>query len=145
MNDAIKITMIIFIWILSLATITLGTILSIRLIKHLRIKREVHDERHQTVDYSREIIEFIRYLSMQISVLRYREFADGIQLEKVNRNQIQELVKNIAVEVNNAINRDTFSLSETILTESFYVDYMISTISNSVKKLMEDGIEAYEQ
>lgn len=149
MNGTLVTIMVIFIvtflGILSILIAIVGSLMSVRVFQRGKRDKQLHIERHYSVNHSKEILEFIRYLAMQVSILRHREFMDKIQLEKVNRSQIQELIKEVAIEVNEAINRENFSLSETILTEDFYANYLISTISNTVKKLIEDGIEEYDQ
>jgi len=135
--------------ILSAAWFVNSLIILIRL-KHQErdyneIRKELEEENSKvSTEYSEKLLEFVKMLTSQISILQFRTFIDGHDMDKVTRAQIQELAKSIAVTVNKSINIDNIDFDSALFTKEFYEGYIIENALINVKTLLQKAINEEE-
>lgn len=99
-----------------------------------------------SLDYSKDLIEFIRTIIGQQAVLKFRDFQDKYrQVDKITAANCKKLVEDIAVSSNAAINRNNIQFDAAIFNESFYNEYIVQTsmmyAKDLVAKLVGDNID----
>lgn len=99
-----------------------------------------HRNRQESLRYSEDMLDFIKLVVAQVSVIQFRKFTDGHKMEKVTLAQVKNIVSEIAGTVNKAIIRDNIEFDTTIFTREFFDSYIIETTSMFVKQLLEKYI-----
>lgn len=97
------------------------------------------------VEYSDRTLEFIREYCVQVSVLKYREFIDGHELDKITRTQLQNLVTATVKFINESIVRDHINFDRMLYTSEFVDNYIIHTVMSTSKNLLAKSVDNYNK
>lgn len=92
------------------------------------------------IDYSTELMDFIRMLISQVALLKVKEFTDGNDITKVTRAHIEGIISDVATEIKEQINMNNISLANTIYTEEFFDQYIVDSTVYIVKELFEKSV-----
>lgn len=121
----------------------------VALCKYIITKKPSKDEPEPKPDYSKnilavryseQILDFIRTISVQSAVMKYQEFADGHDIDKITRAQVQNLVIDISVETKNHVNLDVIDYNELLYDRQFIEGYIIQNSISTVKRMLEKSI-----
>ena len=93
-----------------------------------------------TIRYSEQLLDFIQRITIQSSVLKYKEFVDNHELDKITRAQVQNLVTDTTVETKEHINLDLIDYDELLYDRQFIEMYIIQTSITTIKKLLEKSV-----
>lgn len=96
--------------------------------------------KHKMVEYSTQVLEFIRMMVGQVAVLKFRTFVDSNDLSKVSKSSVEKLVADVAASVNNSMNMVNLSLENTVYSKEFFEQYIIETSVLMVKDLLDKAI-----
>lgn len=94
----------------------------------------------KVVDYSNQLLEFIRMMISQVSILKLKVFIDNNHVDKITKFQVEQVVTDIATTVKTALNVNNIAIENTIYTQEFFEQYIIDTTVHTVKQLMEKTI-----
>lgn len=95
-------------------------------------------------DYSEKLLEFIKMLTSQIAILKFRTFVDNHEIDKITKANIQNLVADVAETVNVSINADHIDFDDVLFTKEFYENYIIDTSLITIKGLLNKTINEEE-
>lgn len=96
--------------------------------------------KNKMVEYSKQVLEFIRMMVGQIAVLKFRTFVDTNDLSKVSRSAIEKLVADVAESVNRSMNMVNLSLENTVYSKEFFEQYIVETSVLMIKDLLDKAI-----
>lgn len=110
--------------------------------KELAIKKKkAEEDRTSYLQYSKDMIEFIRMIIAQTAVLKFKEFCDRHQqFDKVTEANVKTLVSDVAIAVNKSINNSNIMFSDTLFTREFYNHYLVETTTAYVKDLVDKKV-----
>ncbi len=94
----------------------------------------------KNIKYSQDVMSFIKEFTIQVSVLRYREFFDNHRMDKVTKAQIQTLVSETAMEVNRSLRLKMIDYNITLYTKEFVEHFIVQTTMVALKDLLEKSI-----
>jgi hypothetical protein len=110
------------------------------------------DNKNKTVEYTNSILELVKMIVGRIAIIQFRTFCDTHKVDpnekdgvKVNITHFKTLAGDIAKEAYDSLNRDNFSLDDTLFTEGFYNNYIIQTSFLIVKELAANLVEDWEE
>lgn len=92
------------------------------------------------LDYSKQVLEFIRMLVGQVAVIKFRTFVDNNDLRKVTKGATEKLVADVATTVNKSINTGNMSLENTIYSREFFDQYIVDTSVIMIKEMLDKAI-----
>lgn len=129
-----------FIWLIN------STILLIRLIKqqnqYQKIYNHMKDKNDKDlVEYSTKTLEFIKNITNQVAVLKFRTFIDSHDITKITKANIEKLVGDVADTVYKSINSTNIIFDDTLYTKNFYEKYIIEMALISIKNLLDRTID----
>ncbi len=115
----------------ALACAAAAIVLTVKLISYLNLKKKLttkeiekidlsKENQYRTAQYAKELLEFVRTVVAQIGAIRYQEFLDTKNLEKINREIVKTLIQDICKEVNESIQWDNITIDGTYLKKGFY-------------------------
>lgn len=96
--------------------------------------------KNKMVEYSKQVLEFIRMMVGQIAVLKFRTFVDTNDLSKVSKSAIEKLVADVAESVNRSMNMVNLSLENTVYSKEFFEQYIVETSVLMIKDLLDKAI-----
>lgn len=96
--------------------------------------------KNKMVEYSKQVLEFIRMMVGQIAVLKFRTFVDTNDLSKVSKSTIEKLVADVAESVNMSMNMVNLSLENTVYSKEFFEQYIVETSVLMIKDLLDKAI-----
>jgi len=88
-----------------------------------------------------ELLNFLKKLTAEITVIKFREYQDQIQLDKTTRIKMSDLAKAIANEVKKALVEEKIDLSSYALTEEYLHWYLVQNAVMMVKNILEKAID----
>lgn len=91
--------------------------------------------------YSQDILQYVKMFTIQITLLRFREYADTHHIEKTTKENTKNLIEEISNEVNESINLTQINFEEMLFTEQFVEKFIVSTAIDTVKKLLSDEVD----
>lgn len=91
----------------------------------------------KNLQYSKEILEFVKAIIAQEAVMYFRDFSDSHIIEKVTLSQVKKIVTDVANRVNRSMKRDSIDFSITVFNEDFYNHYIIECSKDYIKQLLE--------
>lgn len=94
----------------------------------------------KNIKYSQDVMSFVKEFTIQVSVLRYREFFDNHRMDKVTKAQIQTLVSETAMEVNRSLSLKMINYNITLYTKEFVERFIVQTTMVALKDLLEKSI-----
>lgn len=109
---------------------------------HSKMGRTLNDEDNKIdIGYSRKVIRIIRDISIQASVDSFQEFADGHELNKVTKAQIQNLITTTAEYIKSSIDFDSIDFNRTIYKRTYLESYIVNTVVKSLKDLLNKAVD----
>lgn len=94
-----------------------------------------------TIRYSDQLLDFIQRIAVQSSVMKYKEFVDNHEIDKITRTQVQNLVTDTTVETKERINLDIINYDDLLYDRQFLEIYIIQTSITSIKRLLEKSVQ----
>lgn len=94
-------------------------------------------QKDQSIEYSRNLMKYLREFIGQITVIKFKAFIDSHKMDKITEINIKKLIDDIATTTNKSINRSNILFDNTIITEEFYESYVIETTIILVKEMLE--------
>lgn len=113
-------------------------------IKELKAKIESDNDNIadiDTIEYSQKLIDFIKSLTIEIAILKYKEYIDSHEFEKLQKTHIAQIAEDTAKSVHDAINFDIIDFDDVLYTKEFYESFIIKTSLASVKSLLEKSLD----
>lgn len=95
------------------------------------------------IDYSKSVMEYIHAVVTEQAVIEFRNFLDSHVLKKVTRLQVAHVVDDLANKVKDHIQLENIQFNDTIMSEEFFMQYIISISVDSVKQLLDKAIQVY--
>jgi hypothetical protein len=95
------------------------------------------------IEYSRELLKFIRDFSGEVVLIKFHEFKDKVDFTKVNEEKIKSLINDIAATINKSLNWDNINIEDSLLNKEFYETYIINTTIIITKELTEKVIKEF--
>lgn len=120
-------------------------------LKQRQIENEIEyrsirkENQNKTVEYSNQVLEFVRSIVGQVAVLKFRTFTDTHDLTKITKAHLQPLVTDVATMVKDSINIENISIGEALFTKDFYEKYIIETSVIMIKQMWETAIEDQDE
>lgn len=103
----------------------------------LQNKEIERTQKDQSIEYSRNLMKYLREFIGQIAVIKFKAFIDSHKMDKITEINIKKLIDDIATTTNKSINRSNILFDNTIITEEFYESYVIETTIILVKEMLE--------
>jgi len=103
----------------------------------LQNKEIERTQKDQSIEYSRNLMKYLREFIGQITVIKFKAFIDSHKMDKITEINIKKLIDDIATTTNKSINRSNILFDNTIITEEFYESYVIETTIILVKEMLE--------
>lgn len=103
----------------------------------LKNKEIERTQKDQSIEYSRNLMKYLREFIGQIAVIKFKAFIDSHKMDKITEINIKKLIDDIATTTNKSINRSNILFDNTIITEEFYESYVIETTIILVKEMLE--------
>jgi hypothetical protein len=100
----------------------------------------MYKEDKELIEYSNLVLDTLRELVGQISVISFKSFCDQHELSKVNKTHISNLAKNIAIEIRSGFNADNFELNDLMMKEEFYNSYIVNLALMNINDLMKQYV-----
>lgn len=100
--------------------------------KVLKNEREL-----KTVDYSNNVMELLRSIIGQIAVIKFRTFQDNREMDKITKENLKQLVKEVGEMANQSINMNNIFIEDTFYDRAFIDSYVAETSAIMVKELFE--------
>lgn len=94
-------------------------------------------QKDQSIEYSRNLMKYLREFIGQITVIKFKTFIDSHNMDKITEINIKKLIDDIATTTNNSINRSNILFDNTIITKEFYESYIVETAIMLVKEMLE--------
>lgn len=94
-------------------------------------------QKDQSIEYSRNLMKYLREFIGQITVIKFKTFIDSHKMDKITEINIKKLIDDIATTTNNSINRSNILFDNTIITKEFYESYIVETAIMLVKEMLE--------
>lgn len=95
------------------------------------------------IDYSKSVMEYIHAVVTEQAIIEFRNFLDSHVLNKVTRLQVAHVVDDLANKVKDHIQLENIQFNDTIMSEEFFMQYIISISVDSVKQLLDKAIQVY--
>lgn len=132
---AVLIMFIVLLWFI----ITIGVLVKLNnRFKHdstaLQELKEGNKER--VVEYSKQVLEFIRMMVGQVAVIKFRTFIDNRKIEKISKANVEELVADVARTVNRSINMSNIQIENTVYSREFFEEYIVESSVMIIKELL---------
>lgn len=112
--------------------------------KYVKDTTLLHDlkeaNQEKVVEYSKQLLDFIRMMVSQIAVIRFRTFVDNNDMSKITKSSIEKLVHDVASTVKQSINISNVSIENTVYSEEFFDRYIVETSVIMVKDLLDKAI-----
>ena len=98
------------------------------------------DNTFKSVQYSKDVMEFIRDFCVQVSVLKFRTFMDNHKPDLMTKTVLEGLIREICEFINIHLNYDIIETGYCFYTKSYIDDYIIETVVLTVKDLFDKAI-----
>lgn len=114
-------------------------------IENAELKDLRESNKVKVVDYSKQVLDFIRMIVSQVAIIKFRTFIDNNDIQKISKVHIEKLASEVAINVKHSININNISLENTIYTKEFFDEYIIETSILMIKQMFEKTIEEMEE
>lgn len=114
-------------------------------IKECENEIRIRDDKINRIDNSLKLVDFIRDITGQWVVIKFKNFNDGHNLTKVTEENIKKLVSEIAIEVRRAIRYNEIDFESLVLTQEFYDKYIVNSAVILVKDMLDKVVNNYEE
>lgn len=96
-----------------------------------------------SIEYSNKMLDFLKRISMEQSVIKYKEFIDNHELSKITKHQIQSLVSEIAIEIDNSLVYEYIDYDNLLYSRDYVETYVINVVSMSIKDQLDKSMSEY--
>lgn len=114
--------------------------------KREEYRRKIHEENLQfrSIDYSEQILAYLRSFIGHVAVLKFQEFKDNNSFAKVTREHTKPLVKDVAFSVKESLKVSNINEGQLLFTDEYLNKFIIDVSVHSVKRLLEDEVKNAE-
>ncbi len=91
----------------------------------------------ECIKYSNDMLDFIKSMVTQVSILKFNIFIDAYIKEKIARVHLEDLVKEVATEVRISLDYSKFKTDMLLYSKDFIDNYIVETSMMIVKGLWE--------
>lgn len=95
----------------------------------------------ESIKYSTDMLNFIRSMISQVSVLKFNAFKDSHNKEKIMRFTVAELAQTVAIEVRKSLDLTKFRRDMLLYSQEFIDTFIIETSIMMVKELWEKDFD----
>lgn len=149
--DSIIVVVSIAVICASLATIACLALITIALRKYFAIKQnEIEVKReankiaakndHSSLEYSNGLLDFVKTVVAQTTVLKFRSFIDNRDVSKITLTQLKKFVQEIVPLIHDSLVIGNMDLNGVMFTERFLNIYIIETSMIMAKELLDKAI-----
>ena len=139
-------------YILMIAFMVMLTTMIVVIFKYVKTKKRLKEMQEEILKlkeeykskastYSNNLLEYIKTFSIQLATIKFHNFVDTHEMEKVTRLNVEKLVEETAKFVKNSINENNIIFDNALFTKDFYDTYIIDTVSICIKDLLERYVE----
>ena len=116
---------------------------------YLKNETEFHritfENRNKTTEYSTQILELIRTIVAQVAIIKYRNFREMNDMNKITEAMIKNLIRDIAETTHKSLNLDNVMWDDAMFNrefiESYIIEMTILLVKESVHKtIMEENV-----
>jgi len=107
--------------------------------------RITFENRNKTTEYSTQILELIRTIVAQVAIIKYRNFREMNDMNKITEAMIKNLIRDIAETTHKSLNLDNVMWDDAMFNrefiESYIIEMTILLVKESVHKtIMEENV-----
>ena len=95
----------------------------------------------EKIKYTTDMIDFIKVLCQQTSLLRFRDFIDNHEISKTTRSNYAAIVDETARSVHNSLMRTNIEYDDLLVSQEYINAYIIEVTSITIRDLLEKTIE----
>lgn len=95
----------------------------------------------EKIKYTTDMIEFIKVLCQQTSILRFRDFIDNHEISKTTRSNYAAIVDETARFIHNSLMRTNIKYDDLLVSQEYINTYIIEVTSITIRDLLEKTIE----
>lgn len=121
-------------------------IVIIRICFQLRTYKKLTDRKKELdmnlrCDQSQNILNYIRTFTAQVAIIKFNEFVDSRNLDKVTKQNTETLISDISKTVHASLRTDLINFDGVLFTKEFMEMYIVQTAVNLVKKLLDNKVD----
>ena len=95
----------------------------------------------EKIKYTTDMIDFIKVLCQQTSLLRFRDFIDNHEISKTTRSNYAAIVDETARSIHNSLMRTNIRYDDLLVSQEYVNTYIIEVTSITIRDLLEKTIE----
>ena len=95
----------------------------------------------EKIKYTTDMIDFIKVLCQQTSLLRFRDFIDNHEISKTTRSNYAAIVDETARSIHNSLMRTNIRYDDLLVSQEYINTYIIEVTSITIRDLLEKTIE----
>lgn len=95
----------------------------------------------EKIKYTTDMIDFIKVLCQQTSLLRFRDFIDNHEISKTTRSNYAAIVDETARSIHNSLMRTNIKYDDLLVSQEYVNTYIIEVTSITIRDLLEKTIE----
>lgn len=95
----------------------------------------------EKIKYTTDMINFIKVLCQQTSLLRFRDFIDNHEISKTTRSNYAAIVDETARSIHNSLMRTNIKYDDLLVSQEYINTYIIEVTSITIRDLLEKTIE----
>lgn len=95
----------------------------------------------EKIKYTTDMINFIKVLCQQTSLLRFRDFIDNHEISKTTRSNYAAIVDETARSIHNSLMRTNIKYDDLLVSQEYVNTYIIEVTSITIRDLLEKTIE----
>lgn len=92
------------------------------------------------VHYSKELMDLLDDIVMNKVTMKFKEFQDNYDRNKIHKGIAIDIIEEFAMDIYNSIDKEKlvdYIDRYTLLDENFFVEYIILSVTNNTKVLLE--------
>lgn len=102
--------------------------------EHKRLKDE---NKYRSVDYSKNVLEYIKTFVSQIALIKFKEYISNNDTEKMTLASVEKLVKSVATTVKNAFVSTHIFVDDLLFTREFIDKYIIDVSMYMIRDMVD--------
>ena len=95
----------------------------------------------EKIKYTTDMIDFIKVLCQQTSLLRFRDFIDNHEISKTTRSNYAAIVDVTARFIHDSLMRTNIKYDDLLVSQEYVNTYIIEVTSITIRDLLEKTIE----
>lgn len=95
----------------------------------------------EKIKYTTDMIDFIKVLCQQTSLLRFRDFIDNHEISKTTRSNYAAIVDETARSIHNSLMITNIKYDDLLVSQEYVNTYIIEVTSITIRDLLEKTIE----